>query len=228
MTEDRVPYAWIGQDVVVNVVGSDENVVGMFGRLKDVHEGGVILSWLEPSEVEPTLFYPWSAIRWIRLRASLEDSESSHDTDEPCELDGEPLRNPSAQTLERVVPIAQKQTSGGMTLALSSLELYGEGLGVLRWLLSFNESSSWSEGGAGIPEPRFEIRDSEGHTLSWLPQGAGASDREADGDVRVEGLPESGGLEVEVASLVSDAYEEGEYRGDGPSYEGPWNFRFTF
>ena len=26
---------------------------------------------------------------------------------------------------------------------------------------------------------------------------------------------------------VYDAYEDGEYRGDGPSYEGSWVFRFT-
>jgi hypothetical protein len=44
--------------------------------------------------------------------------------------------------------------------------------------------------------------------------------------VRVEGLPETGELEVEVPRLVADAYEGGEYTGDGPSCEGPWVFRF--
>ncbi len=225
MNGDRVPYTWIGQDVVVNVVGSAENVVGMFGTLEDVHDGGVVLSWMEPSDVEPTLFYPWGAIRWLRLVASLEDRDGLDD--EPEEPPAEPLRSTSAENLERVVPISLKQNSGGITLALSSLELFGEGLGVLRWLLSFDESISWSEGDVGIPEPRFEIRNGDGLALPWSPQGAGASDRVADGDVRVEGLPESGELGVEVARLVSDAYEDGDYSGDGPSYEGPWSFRFA-
>ena len=225
MNGDRVPYTWIGQDVVVNVVGSAENVVGMFGTLEDVHDGGVVLSWMEPSDVEPTLFYPWGAIRWLRLVASLEDRDGLDD--EPEEPPAELLRSTSAENLERVVPISLKQNSGGITLALSSLELFGEGLGVLRWLLSFDESVSWSEGDVGIPEPRFEIRNGDGLALPWSPQGAGASDRVADGDVRVEGLPESGELGVEVARLVSDAYENGDYSGDGPSYEGPWSFRFA-
>ena len=221
----RVPYTWIGQDVVVNVVGSAENVVGMFGTLEDVHDGGVVLSWMEPYDAEPTLFYPWGTIRWLRLVASLEDRDGLDD--EPEESGREPLRSTSAENLERVVPISLKQNSGGITLALSSLELFGEGLGVLRWLLSFDESISWSEGDVGIPEPRFEIRNSDGLALPWSPQGAGASDRVADGDVRVEGLPESGELGVKVARLVSDAYEDGDYSGDGPSYEGPWSFRFA-
>jgi hypothetical protein len=42
----------------------------------------------------------------------------------------------------------------------------------------------------------------------------------------VEGLPETGELEVEVPRLVADAYEGGEHVGDGPSYDGPWVFRF--
>lgn len=54
------------------------------------------------------------------------------------------------------------------------------------------------------------------------PQGAGASDREADGNARVGELPDAGQLEVEVTRLISDAYEAGEYGGDGLSYEGPW------
>ncbi|CAN5878709.1 hypothetical protein BH23ACT11_BH23ACT11_19110 [soil metagenome] len=226
MNEDRVPYTWIGQDVVVNVVGSEENVVGMFGGLEDVHEGGVVLSWIDPSDMEPTLFYPWSAIRWLRLRASLEEPESLDDAGDPDEYE-EQFRGPSARTLERVVPIVQKQISGGITLALSLLELYGEGLGVLRWQISFDESPSGRGADHGIPEPWFEIRDIQGHSLPWSPQGSGAGNGEADGEVRVDELPESGDLEVDVARLVTDAHDDGEYAGDGPSYAGPWNFRFT-
>lgn len=226
MNEGRVPYSWIGREIVVNVIGFEERVVGMFGRLEDVHEGGVVLSWIDPSEMEPTLFYPWSAIRWLRLRASLEEPESPDEADEPDEH-YEQLRRPSAWTLQRIVPIVQKQTSGGTILALVSLELYGEGLGVLRWQISFDESSSRHGSGFGIPEPQFEIRDSEGRTLSWSPEESGSSGGEADGAVRVEEVPNSGELQVEVTHLIPDAYAAGEYGGDDLSYEGPWTFRFS-
>lgn len=137
------------------------------------------------------------------------------------------LQHPSARTLERVVPVAQKLTVGGITVAIASLELYENGLGVLRWQISFEESPLRHGGDFGIPEPWFEIRDSEGRTLPWSPQGAGASDREADGNARVGELPDAGQLEVEVTRLIADAYEAGEYGGDGLSYEGPWIFRFS-
>jgi hypothetical protein len=145
----------------------------------------------------------------------------------------EPLpqrREPSARTLERVVvPVAQRVTVNGITVAIASLELYGEGLGMLRWQISFAEEVLRRDPdlGFGIPEPRFEIRDDSGRTLPWSPRGAGASDREADGEAQLEDLPDTGELEVEVARLVCDAYEDGRYRGDGPSYDGPWTFRFS-
>ncbi len=181
------------------------------------------------------MFCLWGTVRDVRLQSAAGtpfygDEEAGilpyEDLDEITEA-SERLREPSAQTLERVVPVAQRQTVGGVTVAIASLELYGEGLGVLRWQVSFEEPPSQPGGNFGIPEPWFEIRDGEGHALSWSPQEAGASDREANGDVRVEELPEVGELEVEVTRLVADAYEDGEYRGDGASYEGPWNFRFS-
>ncbi len=79
----------------------------------------------------------------------------------------------------------------------------------------------------GIPEPKFEISDGNGRTLPWSPRRGGSSDGEADGDVLVADPPDAGDLEVEVPRVVYDAYEDGEYRGDGPSYEGSWAFRFT-
>jgi hypothetical protein len=74
---------------------------------------------------------------------------------------------------------------------------------------------------------RFEILDDGNRVLPWAPRGAGYSDAEADGDVEIRDLPEEGELEIRVPSLVSDAYEDGEYIGDGPSHEGLWTFRFT-
>lgn len=101
------------------------------------------------------------------------------------------------------------------------------GLGVLRWQVSFDESSSRLGRDVGIPEPQFEIRDRGGHPLSWSLEESGSSGAEADGAVRVEGVPDSGELEVEVTRLVSDAYAGGGYGEDDRSYEGPWTFRFS-
>lgn len=120
-------------------------------------------------------------------------------------------------------------TVGGITVAISSLELYGEGLGVLRWRVSFGEEALRRDPdlGLGMPEPEFEIRDESGRTLPGSPRGAGYSDSEGDGEGEVRDLPETGELEVDVRRLVSDAYEDEEYRGNGPSYEGPWKFWFA-
>jgi len=73
-------------------------------------------------------------------------------------------------------------------------------------------------------EPDFEIRDVSGSVLPWSPQGASASDREADGEIEVRRLPEVGELRVEVSRVASGAWdgEEG-----GPSYDGPWIFSFS-
>jgi hypothetical protein len=78
-----------------------------------------------------------------------------------------------------------------------------------------------------MPEPEFEILEDSNRALSWSSRGAGYTDAEAAGDSEIRDPPEEGELEVRVPPLVSDAYEDGEYMGDGPSYEGPWTFRLT-
>ncbi|HEX6711231.1 MAG TPA: hypothetical protein VF068_12945 [Rubrobacter sp.] len=57
--------------------------------------------------------------------------------------------------------------------------------------------------GFGMLGPEFEILDDGNRVLPWAPRGVG--DAEADGEGQVQ---------------------EG-YLEDGPSYEGPWAFRFT-
>jgi hypothetical protein len=63
--------------------------------------------------------------------------------------------------------------------------------------------------------------------LPWSLRGAGTSDGEADGEARVEELPDGGELEIMVARLISDAYWDREYQGHGSGYDGPWSFRFS-
>jgi hypothetical protein len=45
-------------------------------------------------------------------------------------------RRASARNLDRVVPVAQRQTVGEITVAITSLELFGEGVGILRYRIS--------------------------------------------------------------------------------------------
>ena len=133
-------------------------------------------------------------------------------------------RQPSARSLERVVSIAQRRTVREVTLALASLELFGEELGVLRYRISYEEGMF--EGGYGIPEPELVIRDESGRELPWSPRGSGGSDTETDGELEVLDLPETG--EIEVVRLVSLVFDEeaGEEVATD-SYEGPWTFRFS-
>lgn len=155
------------------------------------------------------------------------------DEEVPAEETAPPVedrRNPSARTLERVVPIAQRRSVGDVTVALASLEFYGEGIGVLRWRVSFGDGAfrRGPDLAFGMFEPVFEMHDEAGRALPRAPRGGGASDGESDGEAEVRELPEAGEIEVVATRLVADAYEpKGEHEGEGPSHEGPWTFRFA-
>jgi hypothetical protein len=155
--------------------------------------------------------------------------EVSAEETAPDEL-AERRRETSARTLERVVPIAQRWSVGNITVALASLEFYGEGIGVLRWRVSLGESALRRNPDLsfGIFEPVFEVHDGAGRDLPWSPRSGGGHDGESDGAVEVRELPEAGEIEVVATRLVADAYgSEREYEGEGPSHEGPWTFRFS-
>ena len=81
------------------------------------------------------------------------------------------------------------------------------GWGVLRWRISFGEESPPVGFDFEIHEPEFVVRGGSGRELPWSPRSSGGG--EAAGDVMVEGLPDAGDLEVEVARLVAGAYEHG-------------------
>ncbi|CAA9481274.1 MAG: hypothetical protein AVDCRST_MAG12-1520 [uncultured Rubrobacteraceae bacterium] len=237
----------VGRKVAIRLTNVEARGVELVATLEEVREDGIVLSEVGELGPGPTMFCPWASLHQVRERPpwlrppheepgnEAEDpaGDGSFEVREvPAEEVPEPSlerrRFPSARNLERVVPIAQRRAVGDVTVALASLELYGEGVGALRWRVSLGESAfrEAPDFGFDIPEPVFEIRDGDGRELSWSPESSGASDDEANGDVRVEGLPETGELEVEVPRLVADAYEGGEYVGDGPSYDGPWVFRF--
>ena len=138
-------------------------------------------------------------------------------------------RQPSARTLERVVPVAQKRTVGDVTVAISSLEMHGQGACVLRWRISMGEGALSAEPDFwfGTPEPEFEILADGDRSLKWSPMGGGMSDGDSDGEAEVWEMPETGELRVTVTRLSADAYgPEGDHLGEGASMDGPWSFRF--
>ena len=220
--------------------------VEIVATLEELRDDGVVLSEVGELGPGPTVFCPWESLHRIRerppwLRPPREESEVDQG-EGYVEIRGgqvgeagpqppvERRREPSARTLERVVPVAQKQSVADVTVALTSLELYGAGVGLLRWRVSLGGGALQDEPdfGFGIPEPVFEIRDGAGRLLPWSPRGGGASDGESHGEIEVRELPEAGDLRIEVARLAADAYgPEGDHLGDGPSLYGSWSFRFA-
>lgn len=215
------------------------NSVGLVATLDEVRRDGVVLSEISELGSGPTMFCPWDSLR--RTRERLPWFTPPHQKPEPAEYyelyehkevpsqeaAPEPpveRRRASARNLDRVVSIGQRLSVGEVTVALTSLELFGEGVGVLRYRISYEGGMFEGE----IPMPELVVRDRSGRELPWSPQGAGSGTGEADGEVEVRDLPEAGELEAEVARLVTLAFDEelGE-EVEEDSYEGPWTFRFA-
>ena len=214
------------------------NGVGIVATLDEVRHDGVVLSEISELGPGPTMFCPWDSLRRVRDRLPFfmpphEEPEPDeyyelyeHREVSPEEIEPETsVERPraSARNLDRVVPIGQRRTVGEITLALSSLEFFGEGVGVLRYRISYGAGMFY-----GLAEPEFVVRDASGRELPWSPQGGGGSDTESDGEVEVRDLPEAGELEVGVTRLVSLVFDEeaGEEVVED-SYDGPWTFSFS-
>ena len=243
---DRV-VGLVGHKVAVNLNNVEARGVEIIGTLDEVRDDGIVLSEMGELGPGPTLFCPWDSLRLVRerppwLRPPHEESGPEEVPQEQGfyelreataeEVAPEPpveRRRASARNLDRVVPIGQRLTVGEIAVALTSLELFGEGLGVLRYRISYVKELF--EGGYGfrdIPMPELVVRDGSGRILPWSPLGAGASDRDADGEVEVRDLPQAGELEVEVTRLVTLVFDEevGEEVVED-SFDGPWLFRFV-
>jgi hypothetical protein len=215
---DRV-FGLVGHKVAVAL----NNGVGIVAMLDEVRDDGVVLSEIGELGPGPTMFCPWDSLRrirdrppWLRMpheepvpaEAPLEQEFYElyeHREASPEEI--EPYverRRASARNLERVVPIGQRRAVDEVTVALTSLELFGEGVGVLRYRISYEVGMFEGE----IPMPELVVRDESGRKLPWSLQGGGSSTDEADGEVEVRDLPEAGELEVEVTRLVSLVFDE--------------------
>lgn len=127
----------------------------------------------------------------------------------------------TAQTLRGVVPIAAKESVGGVTVALTALEVYQGGNGILRYLL-FLDSRSRRRFEA-LPGPHIEVEDETGRTLPIELLEDSASERTSSGLFQIAELPESGDLQVRVLRIAGSKrfFDVGDF-----AWEGPWIFKF--
>ena len=125
-------------------------------------------------------------------------------------------------TLERVVSISQKQRSGDLTIALTSLELYAQGNGVLRYLMEIDETSG--ERFASIPRPEMVIAHESGTELRNDFEGGSSSGRVTAGEIDVFALPGSGKLTVRVKRVgyCEESLERRKLKAE--PIEGTWVF----
>ena len=159
------------------------NGVGIVATLDEVRHDGVVLSEVDELGPGPTIYCPWDSLRRVRDRLPFfmpphEEPEPDeyyelyeHREVSPEEIEPETsVERPraSARNLDRVVPIGQRQTVNEVTAALASLELFGEGVGILRYLVSYE--TGMFEVGYGIPEPELVVRDGSGRELPWSPR----------------------------------------------------------
>ena len=240
----------VDRKVAVRLKNVEARGVELIATLDRVRDDGVVLREVGELGPGPTIFCPWDSLHRVRerppwlappheepvsegiVREEPWPGESYYIREAPADEGApEPARGrqePSARTLERAVPVGQKRSVGDVTVALTALELHGEGLGVLRWLISLGEEALRREPdfGFGIPEPVFRFRHAESE-LPWSPRGGGAGDGESDGEVEVRDLPESGELVVEVMRLEIESFDSEDGPLRGTPLEGPWIFRFS-
>lgn len=127
----------------------------------------------------------------------------------------------TAHTLTRVIPIESKETVGGVTVALTALEVYQDGNGILRYLLSLDSGSRRKF--EVLPGPHIEIEDGAGRTLPVELLEDSSSGRTASGLFQIAELPDSGELVVRILRIAGSKrfFDVGDF-----AWEGPWVFRF--
>ena len=180
---DRV-VGLVGHKVAVNLNNVEARGVEIIGTLDEVRDDGIVLSEMGELGPGPTLFCPWDSLRLVRERPpwlrppheepgpeEVPQEQGFYELREATaeEVAPEPpveRRRASARNLDRVVPIGQRLTVGEIAVALTSLELFGEGLRVLRYRISYVKELF--EGGYGfrdIPMPELVVRDRSGRIL---------------------------------------------------------------
>jgi hypothetical protein len=87
MAETR-PESWLGEIVMVAL--STRNPKEFAGRLDEVNDRGVILSLNPDSMNEVEAFYPWGAVRRLRLRSKKEKMAARSGAEPDNRLPGDP------------------------------------------------------------------------------------------------------------------------------------------
>ncbi len=139
--------ALVDQKVAVRLKNIEAGGSEIIATLDGVRADGIVLREVGELGPGPTVFSPWKALHRVRRRPSwLHPPQEESVLEErvpkgpwPGEsyylrapVPPERRRQPSARTLERVVPVAQKRTVGDVTVANSSLDIHGQSVGVLR------------------------------------------------------------------------------------------------
>lgn len=233
----------VGRKVAVRLKNVEAGGVEIVATLDDVRGDGIVLRDVGDLGPGTTMFCPWESLHRVRRRPPWlapphegEDPEGSGSFEqrEVSEENAAPRpptdhrAEPSARTLERVVSVAQTRTVRGV--AVASLEIYGEGVGILHWRASLGEKALRDEPDLwyGAAEPVLKVRDGSGRELAWSPGSGGGHNGESGGGAEIWDLPKTGELRVEVVRLAVDAYgPDGDYRGEGASVNGPWSFAFS-
>lgn len=127
-----------------------------------------------------------------------------------------------ATTLERVVSISEKQRSGGLTIALTSLEMYAEGNGVLRYLMEIDETSRVRF--VSVPRPEIVITNDSGTELRNYFEGGSSSGRVAAGEIGVFGLFDSEKLTVRIERIGYSEESLERRKLEAEPIEGMWIF----
>jgi hypothetical protein len=202
--EDRVA-GLVGHKVAVRLTNVEAGSLEILAVLAEVRDDGIVLSEIGELGPGPTMFCPWDSLRRVRERPPWLRSpyDEPGPVEAPLEREFYELREATAEELAPERPVAQRQTVGEITVAITSLELFGEGVGVLRYRISYDGGTFYR-----LPEPELISRDGSGRDLPWSPQGSSGNEREADGEVGVRDLPDVGEVEVVVTRLVALVFDE--------------------
>ncbi len=149
MDRERVAEL-VGKKVAVGLDNGEPGSVGIVAKLEEVRDDGILLSEMSELGPGPTMFYPGDSLKqysqwmpWLGMprerRLPGETPQEYYELYEWREKPAEevasepPQRDrPSARWLDRIVPTAQRRKAGEAVVALTSLDLFGEGVGVLR------------------------------------------------------------------------------------------------
>lgn len=142
-----------------------------------------------------------------------------------------------ARHLKRVVPIDQKQANSGIIVALTALEVYVGGVGLLRYLVSASPEKVSKPSLFDLTLEDMRAWDRFGRPYQLVLKEASGGKHEASGLLAVFGPLDRnpGELHIEFRQISSEgiidelslSLKSPEEYMSGRSWEGPWSFHFS-